>query len=263
LVEGRRRSNIIMRVATLYSNAGCVTLIAAFVAHTVAPAAADPFATTRELEEVGDYELGSGAWPAPPTAPITSSPTVVMALAASGDVSDYSLTIILRIGATFATTANVSQDRVTVNVTAGSVTISVEIEMATHAEATAVIDALAPSLATPTAATVLLSTVSGINITVADVLMAPMIEQPAPPSSPPESIWDRKFLWALTLPTFIGIVAGGSIGVLLALVICCKCWTNRMNSPARAPLHQGVGALPVPRHSVEILAIKHGAHGVI
>ena len=103
--------------------------------------------------------------PVPPASPPAGF-VVQVALSASGDVADYTPAVKESIAATFAEASGVDISAVSVEITAGSVVITIEIRAETEAAASSVQATLAVGVATPAAATAFLSTVSGISIEV-------------------------------------------------------------------------------------------------
>ena len=100
----------------------------------------------------------------PPPSPAAHA--VSFGLLASGDVSDYSSTIVNAIEAKIASTAGVDAGSVEVEVSAGSVVIKVTIRANTQADAQAAGAAVAADVADASKATAFLAAVPGISITV-------------------------------------------------------------------------------------------------
>ena len=123
--------------------------------------------------------------PPPPLAPFAVS----FSLTASGDVGDYTPTVMDAMATKVATTAGVDKSMVDIEVTAGSVNIKFTIKAATVAAATAAGAAVQTSVASVAAATTFFSTVPGITITVASVTA---ISAVTAPSLQPGLIWEYE-----------------------------------------------------------------------
>lgn len=222
--------------------------------------------------------MGSGEYLPPPSAPDSPSPdspsapahspsapslpdspsapslpnmpqTISLAFTASGDVSSYSSTIINQLTDRFAQAAGVSANEVTIEVTPGSVQITVEIRSKSSASGT-VVSTLAPLVSTPSALTSLLETIDEFTITVG-AITNPLGIVDVSPSMPPPAAPPTQ-LAGITTGSLVGIIIGGLVSLMLLAFLGYKCFHNVKNSPGHASL---------TTHSareVEITANKHG-----
>jgi len=208
-------------------------LLVALIARVMA------FVDSTDLDGDLDFASGSGEYVAKPPSspPLPDGPQIVLvAFSASGDVSSYSSNVIDSLESTFALTAGVGFQSVTVTVASGSVIINVAIETASSSASDRAVAALLPSVQTPSALTMLLSSIPGIAIYVDEITaplsVAAMPSPPAPaspPSSPPAS-------GGLPIGAVAGIVVGSVFALALAAVIAYKFFVNIRDSPGHASL---------------------------
>ena len=116
----------------------------------------------------------------PPAAP-PSSHSVDVTFTASGDLADYTPSVMSEIAATFAAEAGVALSAVAISVQPASVVVSVSIAAASATAASAVHAAIADDLATPAAATLFLSSVTGVAMSVESIDEPPTVVVVAPP----------------------------------------------------------------------------------
>jgi len=144
--------------------------------------------------------------------------SVTVELVASGEVSDYTPTVISSMRSIFATEAGVPIDDVSVSVLAASVRLTVTIAATDQTAATAVSTALAPVTATGAAATALLSTLP-IMVSVSTVAVTIAASPPPPPSTPPlppptqPTVGASSSSGSLDGGAIAGIVVGSLVGV--------------------------------------------------
>ena len=113
-------------------------------------------------------------------------PTAIVTLRATGDVSEYTPTILGAISAKFAVLAGVEADAVVVTVTAGSVILTVQIQAPTVAAVDTIVANVAATLSDANAATAFLADVPGItiNVTAPVVVARCAAADPEPESAP-------------------------------------------------------------------------------
>jgi len=119
---------------------------------------------------------------------------------ASGDVSDYTPTVVNALETMFAEKEGVAADKVTVAITSASVVITVEIR-SSEAAASTVLSSLQATVGTSAGATAFLSTVPGITITVLSV----------------DSLSTTAKAETSSEANFTGAIVGGVLGGLAAL----------------------------------------------
>jgi len=111
---------------------------------------------------------------------------VGFALELAGDVSSFTLSVRTEMQGAIAARAGVDPSAVTVNVTSGSVIVIVSIQ--TYAvTATSVQSTMASATSSPSGATEMLASVTGVSIAVLAVVTPPTIANVAPPPPPPPS----------------------------------------------------------------------------
>ena len=173
--------------------------------------------------EMGDNLPGS-IWPhvfwpvcfAQQYCPTVAGATVEITLTASGSVSDYSDTLILKLRSIIATAAGVDESLVTIRVTAASVIITATIFVPAGTTAAAVKDLLSASLGTAAAASALL----GITVESAPTMVATEAQESNTPSSD-----------SINVGVIVGAIAGGLAFVLLMIVIAV-CAVKRSKNEA-------------------------------
>jgi len=158
---------------------------------------------------------------------------VDFALRLAGDVSSFTPSVRTEMKSSIAARAGVDPSAVMVTVTSGSVIVGVRI-LTPPAMATAVQSAMASATSSPSSATSMLASVTGISIAVLAVVTPPIIANvapPPPPSSPLPSPPPQQ------PPDALNSAGGGAITILAIavpaaiIVLCCLAmvgwWTRR------------------------------------
>ena len=167
----------------------------------------------------------------PPSLPAMS--VVDFALRLAGDVSSFTPSVRTEMKTAIAARAGVDPSAVMVTITSGSVIVSVRI-LTPPAMATSVQSAMASTTSSPSSATAMLASVTGVSIAVLAVVTPPILANVAPlppPSSPSPSPPPQR-------PQGASITAGGGSITILAIAVpaaivvllCCLamvCWWTR------------------------------------
>jgi hypothetical protein len=143
--------------------------------------------------------------PPPPPAKAVGekgAPAVSVSMTAAGAVSDYDDGKKAELECNMAALVDVSCDKVTVSVTAGSVILDFTIIAADTAAAAAVEATLTTAISTPSAASAAL----GVTIEAAPTITSVTL---MPPPSPPED--------GLSTGAIVGIAVGAGVGVLVVI----------------------------------------------
>ena len=155
---------------------------------------------------------------------------VEFALKLAGDVSSFTPSVRTEMKSAIAARAGVDPLAVMVTVTSGSVIVQVSIQ--TYAvTATSVQSTMASATSSPSGATAMLASVTGVSIVVLAVVTPPTVANVAPPPPPPPSL-PSPFT-----PPPGALNGGGAIGILAIAVpaaivglLCCLamvCWWTR------------------------------------
>jgi len=160
---------------------------------------------------------------------------VGFALVLAGDVSSFTPSVRNEMQGAIAARAGVDPSAVTVTVTSGSVIVLVSIQ--TYAvTATSVQSTMASATSSPSGATAMLASVTGVSIAVLAVVTPPTIANVAPPPPPPPSSLS-PFPPPQRPPGAQDSAGGGAIAILAIAVpaaivglLCCLamvCWWSR------------------------------------
>ena len=160
---------------------------------------------------------------------------VGFALELAGDVSSFTPSVRTEMQGAIAARAGVDPSAVTVTVTSGSVIVLVSIQ--TYAvTATSVQSTMASATSSPSGATAMLASVTGVSIAVLAVVTPPTIANVAPPPPPPPSSLS-PFPPPQQPPGAQDSAGGGAITILAIAVpaaivglLCCLamvCWWSR------------------------------------
>jgi hypothetical protein len=160
---------------------------------------------------------------------------VGFALELAGDVSSFTPSVRTEMQGAIAARAGVDPSAVTVTVTSGSVIVLVSIQ--TYAvTATSVQSTMASATSSPSGATAMLASVTGVSIAVLAVVTPPTIANVAPPLPPPPSSLS-PFPPPQRPPGAQDSAGGGAIAILAIAVpaaivglLCCLamvCWWSR------------------------------------
>merc|ERR1719482_1020929 len=144
--------------------------------------------------------------PPPPPLAVADSYVTTVTMTSSANIESFNDTVRSTIVTNFATAASVPESAVMLTVEAASVRITIAITSATPAAATAVTQALAPSLASTTAAAALLPT--GITLTAAPRMATAAVATPS--SSGNSGLGDGEIA---------GIAIAGAVGGIVLLLI--------------------------------------------
>jgi hypothetical protein len=160
---------------------------------------------------------------------------VGFSLELAGDVSSFTPSVRTQVQGAIAARAGVDPSAVMVAVTSGSVIVGVRIYTPT-AMATSVQSAMASATSSPSSATAMLASVTGVSITVLAVVTPPIIANVAPPPPPPHSS-PSPFPPPQRPPGAQDSAGGGAITILAIAVpaaivglLCCLamvCWRTR------------------------------------
>eukprot|EP00900_Chrysochromulina_parva_P017878 jgi/Chrpa1/26091/Chrysochromulina_OHIO_Genome00026931-RA len=160
---------------------------------------------------------------------------VGFSLELDGDVSSFTPSVRTQVQGAIAARAGVDPSAVMVAVTSGSVIVGVRIYTPT-AMATSVQSAMASATSSPSSATAMLASVTGVSITVLAVVTPPIIANVAPPPPPPPSS-PSPFPPPQRPPGAQDSAGGGAITILAIAVpaaivglLCCLamvCWRTR------------------------------------
>ena len=144
-----------------------------------------------------------------PAAPPPPATIVTFSLLASGEIADYTPAVLESITSVIAAAAGVQVSTVTIDVAAGSVLLTARILVASTDEATVVTSAVAGRIATPAAATALLSNAEGISIVVHNIVSAPRAQllQSPPPFSGEFPAPANGFVVPIAIGSVIGFLA--------------------------------------------------------
>eukprot|EP00900_Chrysochromulina_parva_P015786 jgi/Chrpa1/24208/Chrysochromulina_OHIO_Genome00027605-RA len=158
---------------------------------------------------------------------------VDFALRLAGDVSSFTPSVRTEMKGAIAARAGVEPSAVMVTVTSGSVIVGVRI-LTPPARATSVQSAMANATSSPSSATAMLASVTGVSIAVLAVVTPPIIANVAPlppPSSPSPSPPPQR------PPSALISAGGGAISILaiavpaaIIVLLCCLamvCWWTR------------------------------------
>jgi len=171
----------------------------------------------------------------------------------AGDVSSFTPSVQSQMKSTTAGRAGVDPSAVELTISPGSVIVGVRILTPT-ATAALVQSAMATAISTPSSATAMFASVTGVSIAVQGIVTSPTIANVAPP--PPAL--------AVKTDSSIGIIIGVIVGVVLALVLALvfmrhRRRLNEKNAGLQVPNGQPVGLqLPV-RNGREAYQDKKGA----
>ncbi|KOO22322.1 serine threonine kinase [Chrysochromulina tobinii] len=151
---------------------------------------------------------------------------VDFALRLAGDVSSFTLSVRTEMQSAIAAQAGVDPSAVMVTVTSGSVVVGVRILTPT-AMATSVQSAVASAISSPSSATTMLASVTGISIAVLAVVTPPIVAIVAPP--PPPSSPSPSPPPATTAGRAITILAIAVPAAIIGLLCCLAmvCWWMR------------------------------------
>ena len=158
---------------------------------------------------------------------------VDFALRLAGDVSSFTSSVRTEMKSAIAAQAGVDPSAVMVTVTSGSVIVGVRI-FTPPAMATSVQSAMASATSSPSSATAMLASVTGVSITVLAVVTPPIIANVAPPppltpSSPSPSPPPQRPPSALNGGGAISILAI-AVPAAIVVLLCCLamvCWWTR------------------------------------
>jgi hypothetical protein len=160
---------------------------------------------------------------------------VGFSLELAGDVSSFTPSVRIQVQGAIAARAGVDPSAVMVAVTSGSVIVGVRIYTPT-AMATSVQSAMASATSSPSSATAMLASVTGVSITVLAIVTPPIIANVAPPPPPPSSS-PSPFPPPQRPPGAQDSPGGGAITILAIAVpaaivglLCCLamvCWRTR------------------------------------
>ena len=158
----------------------------------------------------------------------------------AGDVSSFTSSVRTQVQGAIAARAGVGPSAVELTVTAGSVIVGVRIHTPT-AMATSVQSAIASATSSPSSATAMLASVSGVSIAVLAVVTPPTLTNvaPPPPSPPPSSPSPSPSPSPPPQrpPDALNSAGGGAISILaiavpavIVALLCCLamvCWWTR------------------------------------
>ena len=160
---------------------------------------------------------------------------VGFSLELAGDVSSFTPSVRTQVQGAIAARAGVDPSAVMVAVTSGSVIVGVRIYTPT-AMATSVQLAMASATSSPSSATAMFASVTGVSIAVLAVVTPPIIANVAPPPPPPPSS-PSLFTPPQRPPGAQDSAGGGAITILAIAVpaaivglLCCLamvCWWTR------------------------------------
>jgi hypothetical protein len=160
---------------------------------------------------------------------------VGFSLELAGDVSLFTPSVRTQVQGAIAARAGVDPSAVMVAVTSGSVIVGVRIYTPTTM-ATSVQSAMASATSSPSSATAMLASVTGVSIAVLAVVTPPIIANVAPPPPPPPSS-PSLFPLPQRSPGAQDSAGGGAITILAIAVpaaivglLCCLamvCWRTR------------------------------------
>jgi hypothetical protein len=176
---------------------------------------------------------------------------VGFALELAGDVSSFTPSVLTEIRNAIAALAGVDPSAVTVTVVSGSLTADVRIDTPT-AMATSVQSAMANATSSPSSATTMLASVTGVSIAVLAVVTAPIVAiivpPPPPPPQRPPGAQDSAGGGAITILAIA--VPAAIVGLLCCLAMVCW-WTRRRQVKLRrADVNNWLRNMPVRRVSV-------------
>jgi len=152
-------------------------------------------------------------------------PVALIEMTMSGDIADYTPTVVDNMKATFAAASAVTIDKVTIVITAGSVVVVVTIEATSTAAANTLQSTLAPLLATPALATTFLTTgtttpiPSTLAVVSTPIVVASEIATAFSPAPAPPTIGATG--------ANVGAVIGGIIAVLLIVGVIGMLYQRR------------------------------------
>jgi uncharacterized membrane protein YgcG len=161
---------------------------------------------------------------------------VGFSLELDGDVSSYTPSVRTQVQGAIAARAGVDPSAVMVTVTSGSVIVGVRIYTPT-AMATSVQSAIASATSSPSSATAMLASVTGVSIAVLAVVTPPTVTNVAPPPPLPPPSSPSPSPPPQRPPSALNSAGGGAISILAIVVpaavvglLCCLamvCWWTR------------------------------------
>ena len=163
----------------------------------------------------------------PPPSPVTAATlmsVVGFTLLLAGDVSSFTPSVQSQIKIVTAARAGVDPSAVELTISPGSVIVGVRILTPT-ATAALVQSSMATAISTPSSATAMFLSVTGVSIAVQAVVTYPTIVNVAPP--PPAL--------AVETDSSIGIIIGVIVGVILALVLALVFMRHRRRLNEKRP----------------------------
>jgi hypothetical protein len=143
----------------------------------------------------------------------------------AGDVSSFTPSVQSQIKLATAARAGVDPSAVELTISPGSVIVDVRILTLT-ATAALVQSAMATAISTPSSATAMFASVTGVSIAVQGIVASPTIANVAPP--PPALAVDET-------SGSIGIIIGVIVGVILALVLALVFMRHRRRLNEKRP----------------------------
>jgi len=161
---------------------------------------------------------------------------VGFSLELAGDVSSFTPSVRTQVQGAIAARAGVDLSAVMVTVTSGSVIVGVRIQTPT-AMATSVQSAIASATSSPSSATAMLASVTGVSIAVLAVVTPPTVTNVAPPPPLPPPSSPSPSPPPQRPPGALSSAGGGAISILVIAVpaaivglLCCLamvCWWTR------------------------------------
>eukprot|EP00900_Chrysochromulina_parva_P013971 jgi/Chrpa1/22575/Chrysochromulina_OHIO_Genome00025133-RA len=161
---------------------------------------------------------------------------VGFSLELAGDVSSFTPSVRTEMKSSIAARAGVDPSAVMVTVTSGSVIVGVRIQTPT-AMATSVQSAIASATSSPSSATAMLASVTGVSIAVLAVVTPPTVTNVAPPPPLPPPSSPSPSPPPQRPPGALNSAGGGAISILAIVVpaavvglLCCLamvCWWTR------------------------------------
>ena len=183
---------------------------------------------------------------------------VEFALKLAGDVSSFTPSVRTEMKSAIAARADVDPSAVMVTVTSGSVLVGVRVLTPT-VMATSVQSAMANATSSPSSATAMLASVTGISIAVLAVVTLPFVAnvQPSPPPQRPPGALNSAAGGAITI---LVIAVPAAIGGLLCCLAVVCWWTRRRQVELRRKdVNNWLRSMSVRRASVDPLH-QHQAH---
>jgi len=163
----------------------------------------------------------------------------------AGDVSSFTPSVESQIKSAVAARASVDPSAVEVTISPGSVIVSVRILTPT-ATAASVQSTMTIATSSPSSATLMFASVTGVSIAVLAVVTPPTITNVAPPPQP---------LLAVETSGSIGIIIGVIVGVIIALVLALVFMRRRRHLNEKRRKNNG---LQVPNGQPAALQVPNG-----